>query len=571
MRPVKVEEHDIDFRVQGLSHAVVKEAEHFRVQELVKKIESHPHREALQADLQQNITSTNHSATIRRRWSANWACRVIRVVRNYTKSTMYLMSSSLESRNCVLHVRTMLDWRRFQKKVSQTKAGCTLYPELRDKKKWRSQVLDMAKPKNRKSTMQPGKRGRDAARKSILNVNFLRVFTIDFSEIQDIVNHNSQSDGQNKSAKSWTNLQMKTYISSHSRGKDKMPRTMVFHLERIRQKWAYEASIRFSSCCLYQKSSPPRVRRTSWSLFLQNNTRYGIPLQAHRGGTSLNGIGNERIRFFLSDLLFVTVGFVYSRWRSTVTDRGVDRYTSRVIFIMQFAHSITCMSHCMAQDEPPNVSVCALHSIFMSSMMCVWSSVGCLSLRVDPSPVSLRRSPLLFHTLLVLFLALHLKCRWRRGLKTAAHPHSEESCTMAIYHLLTKNALSGAVNWQTRKWSNFTKFQVLSWMTINSSRRNLKQMRIVGSLLANCLELLVYDTNWKTWHFMVGQQACKSHKMDSGMWQTTGKVDFSHSSHKRFPTILSCGKHGTALQNGSVPRLRFWRTREQPQEESCAS
>ena len=48
------EEHDIDFRVPGLSHAVVKEAEHFRVQELVQRIENHPHRAALQADLQQN-------------------------------------------------------------------------------------------------------------------------------------------------------------------------------------------------------------------------------------------------------------------------------------------------------------------------------------------------------------------------------------------------------------------------------------------------------------------------------------------------------------------------------------
>ena len=33
----KVEELDIDFRMPGLSHAVVKEAEHLRVQELVKK------------------------------------------------------------------------------------------------------------------------------------------------------------------------------------------------------------------------------------------------------------------------------------------------------------------------------------------------------------------------------------------------------------------------------------------------------------------------------------------------------------------------------------------------------
>ena len=32
----------------------MKEAENFSVQELVKKIESHPHRKALQADLQQN-------------------------------------------------------------------------------------------------------------------------------------------------------------------------------------------------------------------------------------------------------------------------------------------------------------------------------------------------------------------------------------------------------------------------------------------------------------------------------------------------------------------------------------
>ena len=45
---------DIDFRVSGLPHAVVKQAENFRVRELVKKIESHPHRRALQADLQQN-------------------------------------------------------------------------------------------------------------------------------------------------------------------------------------------------------------------------------------------------------------------------------------------------------------------------------------------------------------------------------------------------------------------------------------------------------------------------------------------------------------------------------------
>ena len=53
-------------------------------------------------------------------------------------------------------------------------------------------------------------RGRDAARKLTLKVNILQVFTIDFLEIQFSVNHNSQSDGQNKSAKSGMNLHKKT-------------------------------------------------------------------------------------------------------------------------------------------------------------------------------------------------------------------------------------------------------------------------------------------------------------------------------------------------------------------------
>ena len=45
---------DIDFRVSGLPHEVLKQAENSRVRELVKKIERHPHRQDLQADLQQS-------------------------------------------------------------------------------------------------------------------------------------------------------------------------------------------------------------------------------------------------------------------------------------------------------------------------------------------------------------------------------------------------------------------------------------------------------------------------------------------------------------------------------------
>ena len=47
-------EVDIDFRIHGLPHSLVKQAQNSRVRELVKKIENHPRRHVLQRDLQQN-------------------------------------------------------------------------------------------------------------------------------------------------------------------------------------------------------------------------------------------------------------------------------------------------------------------------------------------------------------------------------------------------------------------------------------------------------------------------------------------------------------------------------------
>ena len=47
-------EVDIDFRISGLPHSVVKQAENYRVREFVKQIENHLHRQDLQRDQQQN-------------------------------------------------------------------------------------------------------------------------------------------------------------------------------------------------------------------------------------------------------------------------------------------------------------------------------------------------------------------------------------------------------------------------------------------------------------------------------------------------------------------------------------
>ena len=58
-----VNEVNIDFRIPGLPHSVVKQAQNSRVRELVKKIENHPHRQFLQGDLQQNKAYNPFSTT----------------------------------------------------------------------------------------------------------------------------------------------------------------------------------------------------------------------------------------------------------------------------------------------------------------------------------------------------------------------------------------------------------------------------------------------------------------------------------------------------------------------------
>ena len=59
-------EVNMDFLIPGLPHSVVKQAESSRVRELVKKIENHPDRHALQLDLQQDKAYNPFSATAKK-------------------------------------------------------------------------------------------------------------------------------------------------------------------------------------------------------------------------------------------------------------------------------------------------------------------------------------------------------------------------------------------------------------------------------------------------------------------------------------------------------------------------
>ena len=91
----QLEEIDIDFRVSGLPHANAKQAENFRVREPVKKIESHPHREALQADLQQNNVYNPFSENLKAMIGEMGNVEFFELCENCTTSTMFSMSSLL--------------------------------------------------------------------------------------------------------------------------------------------------------------------------------------------------------------------------------------------------------------------------------------------------------------------------------------------------------------------------------------------------------------------------------------------------------------------------------------------
>ena len=167
----------------------------------------------------------------------------------------------------------------------------------------------------------------------------LQVFTIDFSEIQFIVNHNSQSDGQSQKDKEWDALAKEDHkykLTPEERRRYKGQWYLTHN--KAGKKWAYEASTWLQSRCHDEKSLTPWIRRTKLkspsiqvnkdeynkdkkfspkitcpALELTNihNWNICLHLQVPRGGTHPDGVESE-LTFFLLESLFVSVGFVYS-------------------------------------------------------------------------------------------------------------------------------------------------------------------------------------------------------------------------------------------------------------------
>ena len=266
VRPVgrqstKVEELDIDFRVPGLSLAVVKEAEHIRVQELAQRIESHPHRAALQADLQQNNVYNPFSKNSK---------AMIRELGNVELFEWCETTPKIQCSHCLLY------WN--QGIVYCTCGQCLIFSESRrNLNKLRLDALSIPHYVIKKGRFHGARHGKTEEQKEYhfawnawkrcckkidsqgehftgINDRFLRDQV--YRESQLLIGWTEQKCIEmDELAK-----QNYTYHLSLQSNSENTKETIVSHLEQVRQKWAYETSTRFSSCCLSQKPSPPRVR-----------------------------------------------------------------------------------------------------------------------------------------------------------------------------------------------------------------------------------------------------------------------------------------------------------------------
>ena len=308
----KVEELDIDFRVPRLSHAIVKEAEHFPVQKLLKKkIESHPRREAHQADLQQNNVynpfSNNSKAMIRELGNVELfeLCETIPKVQ--CSHCLLFWNQGIICCTCGQFLVESESRRKFDKRRLDAlsiphyviKTGLchgARHGKTEEQKEYH-EAWHAWKRCSKKVVFQgehfTGIHDR-YLRDPVYRASQLAIGWTEqkCKEMDELAKENHTYHLSTEESKRY---QGQWYLTLNKSGKN----------GPVGLRPDFRAAVSL-------KNRLHRVRRTSCRTLLHNNTGDGILLQAHHGGAGLNGIGSELTSNVLRDL-FVTVGFVYSR------------------------------------------------------------------------------------------------------------------------------------------------------------------------------------------------------------------------------------------------------------------
>ena len=98
--PMMVNETDMDFRILGLPHSVVKHAQSISFRQLIQKNENHPNRHALQQDLRQNQSFNPFITGIKTNDSLSWEHRIVRITRDGTQNAVHSMFTILGHCTC---------------------------------------------------------------------------------------------------------------------------------------------------------------------------------------------------------------------------------------------------------------------------------------------------------------------------------------------------------------------------------------------------------------------------------------------------------------------------------------
>ena len=101
-------EEDMDFKIPGLPHSIVKQMQSANVRELIQKIENHPNRHALQRDLQQSQSLNPFSQESKQMIHEVGKHRTLRNTRHGTQNAVQSMFIILGHRHRPLHVRALL-------------------------------------------------------------------------------------------------------------------------------------------------------------------------------------------------------------------------------------------------------------------------------------------------------------------------------------------------------------------------------------------------------------------------------------------------------------------------------
>ena len=100
--------------------------------------------------------------------------------------------------------------------------------------------------------------------------------------------------------------------------------------------------------------------------------------------------------------------------------------------------------------------------------------------------------------------------------------NARTNSSVVLWHGRTCSKMRWAILWTGKQESGATLQSFKSWPGWPSIQAGGTRIswRIVRSLHTNCHEMRVFGTNWATWHFVAGQQACKiSHK--NWLWHVT--------------------------------------------------